>query len=86
MSTQDMVAEALRIYFGDARLKLETGPNGRVYGAVVSGSFGGQDDETRQDQVWTALRRKMGEGELNEVTLVLAFTPEEAEALDGDAA
>jgi hypothetical protein len=86
MSTQEKVEHALRLYFGDARLKLETGPSGRVYGAVVSGSFGGQDDDARQGRVWKALRAGMDVAELKDVTLVLAFTPEEASDLDDDAA
>jgi acid stress-induced BolA-like protein IbaG/YrbA len=66
--------------FGKRSVRLETHPDGRIRGSIVSENFVGKDHLVRQHKIWALLRKKLTKSELNQILGFLAYTPEEHEA------
>jgi acid stress-induced BolA-like protein IbaG/YrbA len=49
----------------------------RVYGSVISPTFGRMDDLQRQRSIWSALEAELGLNASRQVGMILAYTPDE---------
>ena len=62
-----------------AKIELETTVEGRVGGFIISGSFGGMPQTSRQDFVWNHIERKLARERHLKIVSLLTLTPAEAE-------
>jgi stress-induced morphogen len=74
------VKEILSELFAEYELKLETEPDGRVGGFIISDKFLDVDIEDRQPQLWSFLREKLTQAERAQIWGLMTFTPVEYEA------
>ena len=49
----------------------------KVAGSIISNTFRGKSDRTRQKMIWDALDAELGADAVTEVGTLLAYTPEE---------
>ena len=61
------------------------GPSDSYSGYLIRADFRGQITSERQKRIWSTLREKFGENS-QEVSLILAFSPEEWEEIQEDMA
>jgi acid stress-induced BolA-like protein IbaG/YrbA len=66
--------------FAEHELQLETEPDGRVSGFIISDKFMDMDHLTRQRKIWSLLRKGLTKNEQMKVLGFVAFTPAEHEA------
>ena len=68
----------------DSKIDLEDTTSGRVGGFIISGSFGGMDQTSRQDLVWDHLEKELKPELQVKIVSLLTLTPEEAEDDEDD--
>jgi stress-induced morphogen len=73
------VKDILSTLFAEHELRLETEPDGRVGGFIVSEKFVDVDDLDRQRMIWPLLREKLTQSERAQIWGLLTFTPVEYE-------
>jgi acid stress-induced BolA-like protein IbaG/YrbA len=56
----------------------------RIGGLLVWDGFDGLSQLERQNRVWAALRERLDVPALQEISLIMTFTPRELAALDAD--
>ena len=66
--------------FAGHELQLETEPDGRVSGFIISDKFVDMDHLARQRKIWSLLRKKLTKAEQMKILGFVAFTPAEHEA------
>lgn len=74
------VKQALVAGFPYARVNVFDGYLTNIHAIVISETFAGVAEPSRQDRVWGALEEALAPGEIVKVSLVLAFAPTEPEA------
>ena len=77
---KEKVGEIINAEFGENAADLEVLESGRVSGFVVSVRFDDKSDKERQDMLWEALREKLSQEELLNVSFLITLTPDEEEA------
>jgi hypothetical protein len=83
---RESLIEFLETEFDGSRVRdLETVPGGaRMGGTLVWDGFKDLDPIDRQHKLWSALRERFNREELRSISLLLAFTAAEVEAIMGD--
>jgi acid stress-induced BolA-like protein IbaG/YrbA len=74
------IKDILLELFAEDELQLETEPDGRVSGFIISDKFVDMDHLARQRKVWSLLRKKLSKTEQMKILGFVAFTPAEHEA------
>lgn len=79
MGTKKKVEDALRaLSLQGLQVSVESEGDRRIVASVVWDGFSGMAEETRQDTVWSALRKVLSDDELTRVDFVFTSAPEEA--------
>ena len=73
---EQRVSEVIRRRL-DGDVDLEVAPDGYVIGHVISGQFDDTDYEQRRRLLWSILREELGPDELERISTLLTYTPEE---------
>lgn len=66
--------------FPEPEFQLETEPDGRVSGFIISDKFVDMDHLGRQRKIWSLLRKHLTKTEQMKILGFVAFTPAEHEA------
>jgi acid stress-induced BolA-like protein IbaG/YrbA len=74
------VKDILLEFFAEDELQIETEPDGRVSGFIITDKFIDMDHLARQRKVWSLLRKKLTKSEQMKILGFVAFTPAEHEA------
>jgi acid stress-induced BolA-like protein IbaG/YrbA len=74
------IKDILLELFAEPELQLETEPDGRVSGFIISDKFVDMDHLARQRKIWSLLRKKLTKTEQMKILGFVAFTPAEHEA------
>ena len=74
------IKESLLELFAEQELQLETEPDGRVSGFIISDKFMDMDHLARQRKIWALLRKRLTKTEQMKILGFVAFTPAGHEA------
>lgn len=74
------IKDILLEFFAEDELQIETEPDGRVSGFIISDKFIDMDHLARQRKIWSLLRKKLTKSEQMKILGFVAFTPAEHEA------
>lgn len=72
---EQKVKNILLNLFSESELKLETEPDGRVSGFIISDKFIDVDELERQHMIWKLLRPNITKSERSQIIGFLTFTP-----------
>ena len=70
---KEILTRRLRLLHPEFRLE----GRGRVSGRIVSATFAGKGDSERQKMIWDALDAELGPASVQQVGMLLAYTPDE---------
>ncbi|MGH7597489.1 MAG: hypothetical protein ACREOI_14135 [bacterium] len=77
---EQKIKDILLELFAEHELQVETEPDGRVSGFIISDKFMDMDHLARQRKIWGLLRKKLTKTEQMKILGFVAFTPAEHEA------
>ncbi|MCI0698872.1 hypothetical protein L0337_43590 [candidate division KSB1 bacterium] len=77
---EQKIKDILLELFAEHELQLETEPDGRVSGFIISDKFMDMDHLARQRKIWSLLRKKLTKTEQMKILGFVAFTSAEHEA------
>lgn len=86
MELAEILTRILEEAFPGGRVEdLEEAPAGaRIGGVLVWEGFDGMEPIDRQAELWRVLREKLSAEQQQQVSLIMAFTPRELEAISAD--
>jgi acid stress-induced BolA-like protein IbaG/YrbA len=76
-SVKDKLRRVIVENLREASADLETLPNGRIVGHIISSDFDGLSYAERRERLWRVIDEEMNREEVEQLSTLLTYTPEE---------